>query len=127
MKTKNRASIVLISLIVISAFTLLLALSISEITISSSYINLNKNESKFAYYLAEGCLEEAMLRIEEDSTFTGTTITLSSDTNCLVTYASNTITITVNRGDFTQTFAATTQITTTDLINNIELLNWQES
>lgn len=127
MKTKNRASIVLISLIVISAFTLLLALSISEVTISSSYINLNKNESKFAYYLAEGCLEEAMLRIEQDSSFTDATITLASDTNCVVSYSANTITITVNRGEFSQTFAATTQITTIDLINNIELLNWQES
>lgn len=127
MKAKKRASIVLISLIVISAFTMLLALSISEVTVSNGYINLNKNESKYAYYLAEGCLEEAMLRVERDTSFSSATITMDTDTNCAISYAANIIQITVNRGDFSETFNAQTQITTNDLINNIELLNWEES
>lgn len=121
---KNKASILLISLLVISAFTLILAISIAEVTLSTGEIEMDETESKYAYYLAESCLEEALIRIEADTSFTSTTITMGND-SCTVTYSNNTISITVTESSgFTQTYQATTSLSTNDLINNIDLVDW---
>ena len=71
---QKRGSIALISLLIISAFTLLIVLAASEASISTYQIYLNESSGETAYYGAESCLEEAIMRIEGDSDFSGTTL-----------------------------------------------------
>ncbi len=125
----HRASISLISLLIISAFTLILVVAASSSGMSNYEQSFNFESSKTSYYAAEACLEEALFRTEQNSAFTGTTLTFDSDTNCVVTVIGanpKTITVTVNFLDYTQTFQATVSITQTGQIYNSELLTWEE-
>lgn len=125
----HKASISLISLLVISAVTLILVVAGSVNGISNYDQAFNFEAGKSGYYGAEACLEEALFRTEQDSTFTSTTIVLDADTDCSVTVAGinpKTITVTVNFLDYSQTFQATVQVTQSGQIYNSELLTWEE-
>ena len=125
----QRASISLISLLIISAFTLILVVSASISGISNYDQSFNFESSKVSYYAAEACLEEALFRTEQSSTFTGTALSLDADTDCTVLVTGSnpkTITITVSFLDYIQTFEATVSITQTGQIYNSELLTWKE-
>jgi hypothetical protein len=128
--TKNRnskkGSIALISLVIISAITLLLVLGMSDTNISTAYQHVNTQANKVAYYAAEACAEEAMLRLEADETFTGTTLMIDADTTCQITASPTLVTITVNFLDYTQNFRATVNITQNGEANNIDLQQWEK-
>jgi hypothetical protein len=123
------ASISLISLIIISAFTLILVIAASSAGLSNYDQSFNVESSKISYYMAEACLEEALIRTEGDNTFSSTSLILDADTDCSVAVTGadpKTITITVNFLDYTQTFQAEVSLTQTGQIYNSELLTWEE-
>ena len=125
----RRASISLISLLIISAFTLILVVAASVSGISNYDQSFNVDSSKISYYTAEACLEEALLRTEQDSAFVSASLILDADTDCSVTVTGTnpkTITVTVNFLDYIQTFEASVSITQTGQIYNSELLTWDE-
>lgn len=123
---KYRGSIALISMLIISAFTIILVVAMSEINISTSKNYFNNNGDKTAYYSAEACLEEAIIRLEKDPTFVTETLTFDSDTDCTITANANTISVTANFLNFTQNFQATIQIKSSGQANNLKLLNWKQ-
>ena len=123
------ASISLISILVISAFTLILVVGMSVTSISTYDQSFNTEASNTAYYAAEGCLEEALIRLEGDSSFTGTTLTMDADTDCTISVSGGapyTLSISVNFLDYTQTFEAEVSLTQSGQIYNSELLRWEE-
>lgn len=125
----HRASVALISLIFISAFTLILVIMMSESSLSSSIANSNHEINRAMRYAAEACLEEGLLRLEEDPTFTGTTLTLSDTTSCSFTVSGSMpslFSIEVNDQDNVQTFEADVNLTTVGQSNNATLLRWEE-
>lgn len=125
----HKASVALISLLVIAAVTMILVVAGSVNGLSNYDQSYNFEAGKLGYYGAEGCLEEALLRTEADSTFTNTSISLDEDTDCsvLVTGANpKTITVTVQFLDYTQTYQATVQMTQSGQITNSDLLTWEE-
>ncbi len=125
----QRGSIALISLLLISVMAMILVVGASETRISTSYQYLNNSSGKIAYYLAEGCLEEAITRLENDANFAGTTIPQGSDASCTVVVTGGsprTITITVDNFDYSQTFEGTVSLTAEGVINNADLSSWKE-
>ncbi|MEK9160403.1 MAG: hypothetical protein AAB383_06800 [Patescibacteria group bacterium] len=125
----HKASIALISLLVISAVSLILVVAASVNGLSNYEQSFNFEAGKSGYYGAEACLEEALLRMEGDSAFAGTSITLDAESDCTVVLSGTspkTITVTVNFLDYTQTFQATAQVTQSGQIINTELLTWKE-
>ncbi len=124
-----RASISLITLLVISGLTLILVVAVSIAGLSNYDQSFNFDSSKVSYYTAEACLEEALLRTEQDNSFSSTTLTLDADTSCTVTATGTnpkTFTVTVNFLDYTQTFRATVSLTQAGQIYNSDLLTWEE-
>ncbi len=124
-----RASISLISLLVISALTLILVVAVSIAGSSNYDQSFNFDSTKTSYYTAEACLEEALLRTEQNSGFTSTSLTVDSDTDCEVTVTGTnpkTVTVTVHFLDYSQTFRATVSITQAGQIYNSDLLTWEE-
>lgn len=126
----QKGSIALISLLLISVISMILALGISETSISTSYQYLNNSSSKEAYYVAEGCLEEVISRLERSADFSGMTLNIDADTNCVATVTggtpSKTITIIVNKLNYQQEFEAAVDLTAEGVINNADLSNWKE-
>lgn len=80
----KRGSIALISLLIISGFTLIMVLAISESSVSSYQQQSNSDADRSSYYAAEACLEEAITRIESGTGFTGETLEFSSDLRCVI-------------------------------------------
>lgn len=125
----HRASIALITLLVISAVTMILVVAASVNGLSNYDQSFNFEAGKIGYYGAEACLEEALLRTELDATFSTTSFSLDADTDCSVSVSGTnpkTINVTVNFLEYTQTFEATVQITQNGQIYNSELLTWEE-
>lgn len=125
----SRASIALISLLVISAFTLILVLGMSEVTLSTSYQTFNNNSTQIAYYYAEACLDEAILRLEKNSTFTTTTLAMNGSGSCSITVSGTSpkiVTIQTIYLDSIQNFRAEVNLTQNGQATNATLLSWKE-
>lgn len=126
----HKGSIVLITVLVVSAVLLIVILGASESQITTSYQQLNTVSNKSTYYFAESCMEEAMGKIKMDSSYLGGTIILDDDnTSCdiVVTGGSpKTIDITINYGNYTQSFEGEISVTTSGQANNVRLLNWNK-
>lgn len=122
----QKGSVALISILIISAITLLLVLGMSEISISTSYQYLNNSINKDNYYSAEACLEEALIRVEQNPSFIAGAINFDSGASCTISVNGDAITITVNYLDYSETFQADTSLSQIGEANNIELLNWNE-
>ena len=124
----NKGSIALISILVVSAVVLILAVGGVERHILTSHQYYNNYSNNIVYYSAEGCLEETMRRIEEDTSFAGTTLNID-DTVCTVTVQSGNpidINISVSYQDYLQNYHAQVILTTNGQANNAELSNWEE-
>ncbi|MBP9718559.1 hypothetical protein KBD59_04675 [Candidatus Gracilibacteria bacterium] len=120
-------SIALISILIISAFTLILVVGMSETNILTSTYWLNANASKNTYYGAESCLEEGMKRLKADAAFVTTTLTLDAASSCTITFAGGavkTISITAQYDNYTQHFSGQASFTQNGTANNVILLSW---
>lgn len=122
----HKGAVALVSILIITAFTLVLAVSLSDANRATSDQYLNNVMINDLYYAAEGCLDEALLRTEGDTTFTGTTLTFTDGTSCTVTVTgttTKTMTIVVQNGDYTENFVAQAAVTQSGVANNLRLLS----
>jgi len=125
----NSGSIVLMSILIISAILLVLVLGTSESQITTSYRQLNTQSEKHLYYMSEGCLEEAMSRLKIDASYSGETLNMGEDAECTIIVtgdATKTITITTTFYEHTNSYEAQISLTTEGQANNIRLLNWEK-
>jgi len=126
----QKGSIALISILVIAAFSLILAVGMSEVNISTSYQYLNNTANTGGYYLAEACLEESIIRLEEDSSFSAESLAFSNGDSCTVSVTGvnpKTVAIsTTYATDYLQNFQATLELSTNGQVTNATLSNWQE-
>jgi len=125
----HKASIALMSILIISAFTMFLVLTMSEVNVTRSYNYLNTSTQNESLYGAEGCLEEAMISLEQDTTFTSGTITYSAEKTCQITVSGTnplTVNIEMSYDDYTQNYSAELNVVEDGEANNIHLSSWQE-
>lgn len=126
----KQGSIALMSMLIISAFTLILVVAMSETNLSTSYQYLNNVSNKSAYSIAESCLEESLVRLEADATFAGTTLVFDSNSQCVSVISGSspkTIAITVVDSDYQQTFLGQAILTASGQAVNATLLDWKET
>ncbi len=81
---RKTGSIALISLLIISGFTLIMVLALSESSISSYKQQSNNDANQVSFYAAEACLEEAITRIESGTGFTSETVEFDSNLRCTI-------------------------------------------
>ena len=124
-----KASVALISVLIITGFTLLLALAMSELNATRSLSSLNSSTQNESLYAAEGCLEEAIARLEADPAFTGEVLTFSTDKTCTITVTgTNPITVNVemNYDTYMENYSANLSLIQNGSANNIHLNSWEE-
>ena len=125
---KEKGSIALISLLVISAFTLILAVKMAESGISTGYQYVNNVSEQVSYYGAEGCFEEALIKIENDTGFLGETVNFDL-ASCVISVSGDnpkTVDIVLTQGDYQQTFRGLVNITENGHAVNASLSSWEE-
>lgn len=82
---KNQSGLTaLVTLIIISFVALLIALSINLISISEMQMGFEKSRSQKAFWAAEACLDEALIRLKRDPSYSGGSLTIDSVTNCTI-------------------------------------------
>lgn len=126
---KHSASISLISLLIISAFTLILAIAMTQTNISTGYRSLNNNSDRIVYYYAESCIEESILRLESDSTFVSETVVFSPEASCVISVSGvgdRTIDISVTYLNYVQNFQGIVSLTQVGEVFNAKLLSWNK-
>lgn len=124
----HKGAVALVSILIITAFTLTLAIALSDANLNESDQYLNNVTIEDLYYAAEGCLDETLLRTETDTTFTGTTLVFTNGTSCTVSVSGTTtknMTILVQSGDYTENFYAQAALTQNGVVNNLRLLSWE--
>ncbi len=82
--------IALVTILIILGIVLIIGLSISFLSIGEAQMSLQKSQSSQAYYLAYLCAEEALMKLKEDSGYTGETkFNIIGDDNCVISVTDN--------------------------------------
>ena len=91
------------TVLIVSAIVMAIAVSVSLIGIGEGKTGLLHNQGSTALFLAEGCMEDALLNLRASSSYTGGTIT-RPDGSCTVTVTGS--------GTYTLTATATSALST---------------
>jgi len=124
---KPRASIALISLLLVMVISLILVVGMAETSLSTSHQYANNTSDKNAYYGAESCLEEALIRLEADPSYVGSTLTIDGDTACTIVVSGAgplTLAVSVTHLTYTQNFQGQLTLTSSGQANNAQLTHW---
>ncbi len=73
-KNKNGGYIALIAVLIVTATTLMMAVSINLESMDEIKISLAKNQSSKAFYLANACAEESLMKLKNDLNYQGNEI-----------------------------------------------------
>lgn len=71
LKNKQEGLVALVTVLIISAVVLIIGLSLGLGSIAEMKMGLQKNQSSEAYYLANLCAEEALMKLKENSAYPG--------------------------------------------------------
>lgn len=127
---QTRGSIALMSMLVIMAMVLIMVIGMSESNISVMYSYLNNESTQIASNTAEGCLEETLIRIENDIDYAGGTINIVEDVTCTIVVtggAIKTVTVAVSYLNYTQNYSAEVAVTTSGQANNASLISFEKT
>ena len=78
----QKGLIALITVLIISVIILVVGLTLSLGSISEMKMGLQKSQSAESYYLANLCVEEALMKLKEDSTYSGNETLNIENGNC---------------------------------------------
>jgi len=79
-----RGFIALMIVLLISAITLTVGVSLGLLSISEIQMSLQKNQSSQSYYLANLCAEQALMKLKENSNYSGDEIINIGNGNCTI-------------------------------------------
>ncbi len=125
----QKGYIALIALIIISAVTLAIALSMNGLSITETDTSLVRQQSAQAEQAAYSCLQEAYLRLMRDGAYSGGTILNVAPGTCTVVSvttpipADRIVTVSANIGDVQRQFTGRVTIAPAGLT----LVSWQEN
>lgn len=135
LKNKNKrglrkGSVALISVMLISALTLIVVISMTEINFLTSSQSFNSGADRTAYYAAEACLEEATVMLEADLNYSSGGLTFDADTSCTISVTDDgqkNVTIQATYLDYVQNFSATFSYQQNGQASNLHLIDWSET
>jgi len=111
---------VLTSVIIISAVLLVIALSLGVNSISENQIGMYQSKAQRVFVNADGCAEEALIRLSRDNAYTGETISIDS-TSCVISVAGNVITVRATNTNYSKSLRINVI-----LLPNPTITSWQE-
>lgn len=124
----NNGFVALVSLLVISAAVLVISTSISLLGVGESKASLDFKKGQETLKVAEGCAEEALLRLRDNASYTGGSLNVG-DGSCTIsisgTGADRTITITASISGPPQ-YTRKVQVTIKRAGNSINIISWVE-
>jgi hypothetical protein len=86
-KKNQKGLTALVTLVIISFVALLVALSVNLISISEMQMGFEKSRSAKAFWAAEACLDEALIRLKRNPGYLSGSLTIDSVTSCTISIA----------------------------------------
>lgn len=86
---KTQGFVALVTVLIISAIALLIGLSISLLSIGEVKMSLQKSQSSQAYYLANLCAEEALMKLKNDIDYSGEVLNDIENGSCIILVEGN--------------------------------------
>ena len=80
----QKGYIALISILIVSGVTFIIAISTGLFGISESVMGLEKNQSSQAYYLASLCAEDALVELKNDLKYSGNETLVFDEGTCTI-------------------------------------------
>jgi len=123
----KKGYIALISILIITAVTSLVAISAILMSINESNMGLTKNLSAEAYYLAEACAQEGLQQIADSIPFTGSGgLSLGNGTCSYVVASQGGQDRTVEASGTVNNIIRKTKITVDAITPNVNVTLWDE-
>lgn len=124
--TRSRpGAMLLITVLIAGAVALTISLNVAMQGIGELSMGLAENQSQETLAVADGCLQESLLRLSRNSGFAGGAMTIG-DGNCMVTVTSSgferTIAVTAALGRWTRKIQARVNLTGSRVV----LLEWKQ-
>lgn len=114
----------LLLMIVTGAIILTIALGIAFSSINASQISLYQGTSNQTFLNLDGCVEEALGRLNRNNIYAGGTVTIDN-TSCTIsitgTNPTHTVNVTATNGDYTRKVQVVVNIFPT-----VSITSWQE-
>jgi len=126
---KQSGTIALISLLIIGAVTLAIGLSVNLLGLEEMKMGFRSNKSSESFYVAESCLEEALMRLKRESNYTGGSLAIGNKSCSIVIEANNDQRIITVSGDVNNMFRkikAVVNIIADGVTYGLEIVSWQE-
>ena len=83
-KTQKRGYIALVTVIIITAVTLMIALSVNLESMGEIKISLAKNQSSKAFYLSTACAENALMKLKDNLNYGGDETLIFNNGTCSI-------------------------------------------
>ena len=80
----EKGFVVLLAIIIILGVVLTISLSVSSLGIGEAEMSLQKSQSSHAFYLANLCAEEALMKLKENQNYAGNDIINIEDGSCQI-------------------------------------------
>ena len=126
LENNNQGYIALISVLIISAIVLAVAITLNLTSIDETKTGLLKEQSEQSFTLADACLEESYIRLKRDSNYTGGQLNFEQgycNINIVSSGNRRTITVDSNINNIIRKIKAEIRILGN---NNIVQDSWQE-
>jgi uncharacterized protein (UPF0333 family) len=124
MDSRSQGFTAITSVLIISAVVLVVSISVSLLAIGEGQSGYSTYRGEDAYFLAEGCMEDALLKSKQNASYTGGTLT-RPEGSCTVSIAKvgSVWTITTSSsGTYTKNIQAVVQRNG----SNLTLSSWKE-
>lgn len=89
LEASAKGFIALITVLIILGVVLLIGLGISQLSMGEAQMSFQKSQSSQAYYLANLCAEEALMRLKENIGYPGETISDIENGSCVILVEGN--------------------------------------
>ncbi len=120
----DKGFIAIVTILMISALVLLVSLSVTAMAISQLQGSLGQTNGEEKWYLTDGCVEDALLKIRAGPSYAGGSITRPEGTcNVVVSQAGNVYTLTVNSAS--TSYNRTARVTATRS-GTVTVSSWKE-
>jgi len=114
----------LILMIIMGTVLVTIALALGLISINATQTGFYQDYSNRVFFNLDGCSEEALVRVDRNSNYTGGTVVINN-TTCTITVSGSNTTRTINvsavNGDYTRALQMNVTI-----FPNFTLDSWQE-
>ena len=113
----------LIIVLVITALSVITAVALATIGVSEVKTSFDQTESGYVRASVDGCVEEALRLLSENSSYTGSAFSLF-DTSCTITVASGTGTKTISATGVMDSYTREVEVEVDD--STLEITSWVE-